>query len=34
MLASIITLAGLLAVTAFFSLIQLDQRPVTAAASA
>src|SRR5215467_4737937 len=34
MLASIITLTGLLAVTAFFSLIQLDQRPVTAAASA
>jgi DHA1 family bicyclomycin/chloramphenicol resistance-like MFS transporter len=34
MLASIITLAGLLAATAFFSLIQLDQRPVTAAASA
>ena len=34
MLASIITLAGLLAMTAFFSLIQLDQRPVTAAASA
>jgi DHA1 family bicyclomycin/chloramphenicol resistance-like MFS transporter len=34
MLASIIALAGLFAVTAFYSLIQLDQRPVQAAATA
>jgi DHA1 family bicyclomycin/chloramphenicol resistance-like MFS transporter len=34
MLASIITVAGLVAVAAFSSLIQLDQRPVRAAATA
>jgi MFS transporter, DHA1 family, multidrug resistance protein len=34
MLASIITVAGLVAVAAFSSLIQLDQRPVGAAATA
>jgi DHA1 family bicyclomycin/chloramphenicol resistance-like MFS transporter len=34
MLASIIAVAGLFAVTAFCSLIQLDQRPVQAAATA
>jgi DHA1 family bicyclomycin/chloramphenicol resistance-like MFS transporter len=34
MLASIIALVGLFAVTAFGSLIQLDQRPVQAAATA
>jgi hypothetical protein len=34
MLASIIALVGLFAATAFSSLIQLDRRPVQAAATA